>query len=164
MYWSIASGKKPTCQCRKHKRVQSLIWEDPRKSAWQPTKYSCLENPLDRVTWQATVHWVAESQTRLTRLRQMQAQQINNVVMVSSGHPRDSVLYIHESILPQTLPIPAATKHWAEFPVLYSRTVLVIHFKYIRVYMSIPNSLTIPSWLLYLLVTMRSFSKSVSFL
>ena len=82
--------------------------------------------------------------------------------MVSSGHPRDSVLYMHESILPQTLPILAATEHWAEFPVLDSRTLLVIHFKYIRVYMSIPSSLTFPSWLLYLLVTMRSFS--VSFL
>ena len=25
--------------------------------------YSCLENPIDRGTWQATVHGVAKSQT-----------------------------------------------------------------------------------------------------
>jgi len=29
-----------------------------------PLQYSCLENPMDRGTWQATVHRVAKSQTR----------------------------------------------------------------------------------------------------
>ena len=28
-----------------------------------PLQYSCLENPMDRGTWQATVHKVAESRT-----------------------------------------------------------------------------------------------------
>ena len=28
-----------------------------------PLKYSCLENSMDRGTWQATVHRVAKSQT-----------------------------------------------------------------------------------------------------
>ena len=28
-----------------------------------PFQYSCLENPLDREAWQATVHGVAKSQT-----------------------------------------------------------------------------------------------------
>ena len=28
-----------------------------------PCKYSCLENPMDRRVWQATVHRVAKSQT-----------------------------------------------------------------------------------------------------
>ena len=44
-----------------------------------------------------------------------------------------------------SLPIQAATQHWAEFPMLYRRLLLVIHFKYSSVYMSILNSLTIPS-------------------
>ena len=35
-------------------------------------QYSCLENPMDRGAWWAVVHWVAQSQTRLKRLR-MQA-------------------------------------------------------------------------------------------
>ena len=30
-----------------------------------PRQYSCLENPMDRGTWQARVHGVAESQIRL---------------------------------------------------------------------------------------------------
>ena len=30
-----------------------------------PLHYSCLENPMDRGAWQATVHTVAQSRTRL---------------------------------------------------------------------------------------------------
>jgi len=30
-----------------------------------PFQYSCLENPMDRGAWQATVHRVTKSQTRL---------------------------------------------------------------------------------------------------
>ena len=33
-----------------------------------PFQYSCLENPMDRGAWQATVHWVTQSRTRLKRL------------------------------------------------------------------------------------------------
>ena len=33
-----------------------------------PLQYSCLENPKDRGAWQATVHGVAESRTRLKQL------------------------------------------------------------------------------------------------
>ena len=29
-------------------------------------KYSCLENPMDREAWWATVHWVAKSWTQLS--------------------------------------------------------------------------------------------------
>ena len=31
-----------------------------------PLQYSCLENSMDRVAWQAIVHWVAKSPTRLS--------------------------------------------------------------------------------------------------
>ena len=30
-----------------------------------PLQYSCLENPMDRGAWRATVHSIAQSQTRL---------------------------------------------------------------------------------------------------
>ena len=33
-----------------------------------PLQYSCLENPMDRGAWQATVHGVTQSWTRLKRL------------------------------------------------------------------------------------------------
>ena len=36
-----------------------------------PLQYSCLENPLDRGAWQAIVHRVAKSQTRLKQLSTM---------------------------------------------------------------------------------------------
>ena len=31
-----------------------------------PFQYSCLENPMDKETWQATIHRVAKSQTGLS--------------------------------------------------------------------------------------------------
>ena len=33
-----------------------------------PLQYYCLENPMDRVAWQATVHGVAKSRTQLSEL------------------------------------------------------------------------------------------------
>ena len=33
-----------------------------------PLQYSCLENPMDRGAWWATVHGVAKSQTQLSDL------------------------------------------------------------------------------------------------
>ena len=39
-----------------------------------PLQYSCLENSMDRGTWQATVHGVAKSQTRLSRYAAAAAQ------------------------------------------------------------------------------------------
>ena len=33
-----------------------------------PLQYSCLENPMDRGTWQATVHGVTKSQTQMKQL------------------------------------------------------------------------------------------------
>ena len=37
------------------------------------------------------------------------------------------------------------TEYWADFLVWYSRSLLVIYFKYHSVYMSMPNYLTVPS-------------------
>ena len=41
------------------------VWKIPWRRAWQPLQCSCLENPMDRGAWQATVHRVTESQTQL---------------------------------------------------------------------------------------------------
>ena len=38
----------------------------PGEGNSNPLQYSCLENPMDRGTWQATVHGVAKAQTRLS--------------------------------------------------------------------------------------------------
>ena len=40
--------------------VQFLGWEDPPgEGNGKPLQYSCLENPMDRGVWWATVHAVA---------------------------------------------------------------------------------------------------------
>ena len=38
----------------------------PGEGNGNPLQYSCLENPMDRGAWQAAVHGVAKSQTRLS--------------------------------------------------------------------------------------------------
>ena len=35
----------------------------PGEGNGNPLQYSCLENPMDREAWQATVHGIAKSQT-----------------------------------------------------------------------------------------------------
>ena len=59
-------GKEPACQCRRQDmRAQSLGWEDPLEEGINPFQYSCLENPMDRGAWQATVHEGAKRWTQL---------------------------------------------------------------------------------------------------
>ena len=38
----------------------------PGEGNGTPLQYSCLENPMDRGAWWATVHGMAKSQTRLS--------------------------------------------------------------------------------------------------
>ena len=38
----------------------------PGEGNSNPLQYSCLENPMDRGAWWATVHGVAKSRTRLS--------------------------------------------------------------------------------------------------
>ena len=43
-----------------------LVWEDtPGRGQGNPLQYSCLENPMDRGAWWATVHSVTKSQAQL---------------------------------------------------------------------------------------------------
>ena len=42
------------------------LGRSPGEGNGNPLQYSCLENPTDRGAWQATVHGVAKSQTRLS--------------------------------------------------------------------------------------------------
>ena len=84
------SGKESTCQCRRC-RFNPWVWEDPlekevathsesacnagdpgsipgsgrcpRERNIYPLQYSCLENPMDRGAWWATVHGIAKSWT-----------------------------------------------------------------------------------------------------
>ena len=42
----------------------------PREGNGNALQYFCLENSIDKGAWQATVHGVAKSQTRLEQLTQ----------------------------------------------------------------------------------------------
>ena len=42
------------------------LGRSPGEGNGNPLQYSCLENPMDREAWQATVHGVAKSWTRLS--------------------------------------------------------------------------------------------------
>ena len=59
---SGASGAESACQCRRpgfHPWVVKLPGEGNGNPLW----YFCLENPMDRGAWWATVQGVAKSQT-----------------------------------------------------------------------------------------------------
>ena len=45
----------------------------PEEGKGTPLQYSCLENPMDRAAWWATVHGVTKSQTRLKQLSTAQS-------------------------------------------------------------------------------------------
>ena len=64
------SGKEPSCQCRRLKRLGVHPWlaKILGKGHGNQLQYSCLENPMDREAWCTTVHRVAKSQTWLKQL------------------------------------------------------------------------------------------------
>ena len=56
----------PVAKNPQETQVQSLGGEDLLEEGMaNPPQYSCLENPMDRGAWRATVHNIAESQTGL---------------------------------------------------------------------------------------------------
>ena len=64
---SLVAQKVKNPPAMQETRVWSLGWEDsPGERNSNPFRYSCLENPMDRGTWQAKVHGVAKSWTRLS--------------------------------------------------------------------------------------------------
>ena len=47
----------------------TCVIRSPGEGNGNPLQYSCLENPMDGGAWQATVHGLAKSRTRLTTER-----------------------------------------------------------------------------------------------
>ena len=65
-----AGGKEPACKCRRHKRRGFHPWVRKIRGGGHdnPLQYSCLEDPMDRGAWGATVHGIGKSQTRPKQL------------------------------------------------------------------------------------------------
>ena len=58
--WFIS--KESACQCRRQGSIP--VWgRSPGEGNGNPLQYSCLENPMNREAWWATVHGIAKSQT-----------------------------------------------------------------------------------------------------
>ena len=64
------SGKETSCNAGDVGDSGSIpgSGRSPGRGHGNPLQYSCLGNPIDRGAWQATVHGVANSWTRLKRL------------------------------------------------------------------------------------------------
>ena len=61
------TGKEFACSAGDLSLIPGL-GRSPGGGHGNPLQYSCLENPMDRGAWQATVYGVAKSWTRLKRL------------------------------------------------------------------------------------------------
>ena len=59
------SGKESTCNAEDTGLIPGS-GRSPGEGNGNPLQYSCLGNPVDRGMWQATVHGVSKSRTRLS--------------------------------------------------------------------------------------------------
>ena len=88
------NGKESTCQRRKHKTHNRLIsgsGRSPGGGNCNPLQCSCLENPMDRGAWWATVHDVAKSQIGLSlhiRTYTQVSSHSNVILLMKWGHQR----------------------------------------------------------------------------
>ena len=64
-----ASGKEPSANAGDIRDAGAIpgSGRSPGGGLGSPLQYSCLENPMDRGAWWATVHGIAKSWTRLKR-------------------------------------------------------------------------------------------------
>ena len=60
-----SDGKESACNSEDPGSIP-VLGRSPGKGNSNPLLYSCLGNPMDRGAWQATVHGVAKSWTRLS--------------------------------------------------------------------------------------------------
>ena len=64
----MSPGKESACQCRRHRDGGSIpgLGRSSGVGNGTPLQYSCLENPMDKGAWRATIPRVAKSQTWLS--------------------------------------------------------------------------------------------------
>ena len=62
----IKQGEVNQKEKEKYHLLMHIYGIQNREGNGTPLQYSCLENPMDGGTWQATVHGVATSQSRLS--------------------------------------------------------------------------------------------------
>ena len=67
-YWGFPTGSEVKASACNAGDLGSIpgLGRSPEEGNGNPLQYSCLENPIDRGAWWATVHGVAKGQTRLS--------------------------------------------------------------------------------------------------
>ena len=60
----VSDGKESACNAGDPGLIPGL-GRPPGEGNGYPFRYSCLENPMDREAWRATVHGLAKSWARL---------------------------------------------------------------------------------------------------
>ena len=80
------------------------LGRSPGERNGNPLQYSCLENPMDRGAWQATVHRVAKSQTQLKLSIALDLQKICRYItefphMLYPPSPNSNILYNHSTFV-----------------------------------------------------------------
>ena len=68
-----------------------------------PLQYSCLENPMDRGAWRATVHGVTKS---LTWLKRFSTHKSSLTPSTMWRHRKDSCLWTRNPYQTRNLPVP----------------------------------------------------------
>ena len=63
-------GEESACNAGDTRDAGSVpgFGRSPGEGNGNPLQYSCLENPMDRGAWRATIHKIAKSRTQLKRL------------------------------------------------------------------------------------------------
>ena len=113
VFASFPMGKEPSCQYRKCKRhgFDPGLGRHPGGGNGNLLQYSCLENLMDRGAWQATVHGVAKSRTRLMWLSTS-----------SSSHCAKAPTALGHGVLPK---IYLIAFHSSPASLLHHKTVLL---------------------------------------
>ena len=110
----------------------------------------------DREPWSAAVHRVAKSQTWWLNIKIIDLQ---CCVINSFRYTAKRICYTHIRCFIDCFPIQVITEYWVKFPVPSSRFLLVIHFIYNSVCMSVPTTQFNPPLLsLFPMVTIRLFA------
>ena len=110
-----SAGKEFVCNAGDLGSIPGL-GRSPGEENSYPLQYSCLENPTDRGTWQATVHGVTKSRTWLSDWTEMMAsvvaQQVKNLPAMQEALVRfldwedllEKRIATHSSILAWRIP------------------------------------------------------------
>ena len=74
--WVLARGKESACNAGDADLIPGS-GRSPGRGNGNPLQYSCLENPIDKGAWQATVHGVTNC---WTRLKQLSIHTVSNII------------------------------------------------------------------------------------